>query len=336
MPKISIIIPVYNAENYLEECLLTISQQTFNDFEILAINDGSTDRSLEILKKYQAKEPRLQVISQENKGVSAARNLGLENAQGEYITFVDADDWLHPESLEQYIEIAEKENSDIVISQFLTEKSNEKQAPSSIKSFDRKEIEQKIFPKLIETDVYNSVCNKLYRAELIKKTNAKFPLGVRIAEDAQFNHQVFSLAQKIAETPFKTYFYREVQGSATRNVVRNDYWQSNLAIYQYDYQKYFGNALSENTINELKTKRFFRSIMALIYIYFNPKNQLSLFQRFSKIREIVNHEVVKKVFSDNTLQKDLGRYDLAIFKAIQSKNILKLYLYTLYSYYRNS
>lgn len=180
------------------------------------------------------------------------------------------------------------------------------------------------------------MCNKLYRAELIKKTNAKFPLGVRIAEDAQFNHQVFSQAQRISETPFQTYFYREVQGSATRNVVRNDYWQSNLAIYQYEYQKYFGNPLSENTINELKTKRFFRSIMALIYIYFNPKNQLSLFQRFSKIREIVNHEVVRKVFSDNTLQKDLGRYDLAIFKAIQSKNILKLYLYTLYSYYRNS
>jgi glycosyltransferase involved in cell wall biosynthesis len=144
MPKISIIIPVYNAENYLEECLLSISQQTFGDFEILAINDGSTDRSLEILKKYQEKEPRLQVISQENKGVSAARNLGLENAQGEYITFVDADDWLHPETLEQYIEIAKKK-SDIVISQFLTEKSIEKQLPSSIKSFDRKEIEKRYF-----------------------------------------------------------------------------------------------------------------------------------------------------------------------------------------------
>ena len=336
MPKISIIIPVYNAENYLEECLLTISQQTFNDFEILAINDGSTDRSLEILKKYQAKEPRLQVISQENKGVSAARNLGLDNAKGEYIAFVDADDWLHPETLEKYIEIAKYEHRDILISQFLTKKSKEKQTEWTIENYDRKEIEQKIFPKFIESDVYNSVCNKLYKTELIKTANAHFPMGVRIAEDAQFNHQVFSLAQKIAETPFKTYFYREVQGSATRNVVRNDYWQSNLAIYQYEYQKYFGNALSENTINELKTKRFFRSIMALIYIYFNPKNQLSLFQRFSKIREIVNHEVVKKVFSDYTLQKDLGRYDLAIFKAIQSKNILKLYLYTLYSYYRNS
>lgn len=336
MPKISIIIPVYNAEQYLEDSLQSISNQSFQDFEILAINDGSTDLSLEILKKYQEKEPRLKVFSQVNKGVSAARNLGLENANGEYVTFVDADDWLHPETLEKYIEIAKHEHRDILISQFLTEKSNEKQSPSSIKSLDRKEIEQKIFPKFIETDVYNSVCNKLYRAELIKKTNAKFPMGVRIAEDAQFNHQVFSQAQKITETPFQTYFYREVEGSATRNVVRNDYWQSNLAIYQYDYQKYFGNALSENTINELKTKRFFRSIMALIYIYFNPKNQLSLFQRFSKIREIVNHEVVRKVFSDNALQKDLGRYDLAIFKAIQSKNILKLYLYTLYSYYRNS
>lgn len=336
MPKISIIIPVYNAEQYLEECLLSISQQTFGDFEIWAINDGSTDRSLEILKKYQEKEPRLQILSQENKGVSAARNLGLEKAQGEYITFVDADDWLHPETLEHYIEIAEKENSDIIISQFLTEKSREKQALSSWENCTRKEIEQRIFPKLIETDVYNSVCNKLYQAELIKKTNAKFPMGVRIAEDAQLNHQVFSQAQRISETPFQTYFYREVQGSATRNVVRNDYLQSNLAIFQYDYQKYFGNALSENTINELKINRFFRSIIALIYIYWNPKNQLSLFQRFSKIREIVNNDVVKKVFSDNALQKDLGRYDGAIFKAIQSKNILKLYLYTLYSYYRNS
>ena len=149
MPKISIIIPVYNAEQYLEECLLSISQQTFTDFEILAINDGSTDRSLEILKKYQEKEPRLKVFSQVNKGVSAARNLGLDNAKGDYITFVDADDWLHPETIEKYIEIAEKENSDIVISQFLTKKSSEKQASSCIKSFDRKEIEQRIFPKII-------------------------------------------------------------------------------------------------------------------------------------------------------------------------------------------
>lgn len=88
LPKISIIIPVYNAENYLEECLLTISQQTFGDFEILAINDGSTDLSLEILKKHQEKEPRLKVFSQVNKGVSAARNLGLDNAKGEYIALV--------------------------------------------------------------------------------------------------------------------------------------------------------------------------------------------------------------------------------------------------------
>ena len=94
MPKISIIIPVYNAENYLEECLLSISQQTFGDFEILAINDGSTDLSLEILKKYQEKEPRLKVFSQVNKGVSAARNRGIEEASGEYITFLDSDDYL--------------------------------------------------------------------------------------------------------------------------------------------------------------------------------------------------------------------------------------------------
>lgn len=335
MPKISVIIPVYNAVQYLQECLLSISQQTFGDFEILAINDGSTDGSLEILQKYQQNEPRLKVFSQENKGVSAARNLGIEKAQDEYITFVDADDWLHPETLERYTKIVDKENAEIIISQFLTEKSSENQVELSFENLDRKKIEKIIFPKFIETDIYNSVCNKLYKAELIKKTNAKFPIGIKIAEDAQFNYQVFSQSQKISEINFKSYFYREVEGSATRNVVRNDYLQSNVAIFNYNYQEYFGQALSETEILDLKKKRFFKSIIALIYIYFHPKNQFSFMQRFSKIKEVVNHKEVKNVFAENRLKQDLGRYDLAIFKAIQSKNILKLYLYTLYSYYRN-
>ncbi|WP_188618075.1 glycosyltransferase family 2 protein [Cloacibacterium rupense] len=335
MPKISIIIPVFNSEPYLEECLLSISQQTYTDFEILAINDGSSDRSIEILKEYQKKEARLKIFSQENKGVSAARNLGLDNAKGEYITFVDADDWLHPATLGHYIDIVEHEGSDIIISQFLTQKSTEKQTELSIENSERKDIEQKIFPKFIESDYYNSVCNKFYTNDLIKKSRAQFPVGVRIAEDAQFNHQVFSLAQKISETQFQSYFYREVEGSATKNVVRNDYLQSNVAIYQYDYQKYFGNSISDIEILRLKKRRFFRSIIALIYIYFHPKNQFSWGQRFSKIKEIINHEVVKQVFSDDALKQNLGRYDQAIFNAIQSKNILKLYLYTLYSYIRN-
>ncbi|MFT3918854.1 glycosyltransferase family 2 protein [Cloacibacterium sp.] len=336
MPKISIIIPVYNAAPYLEDCLQSISNQSFTDFEILAINDGSTDSSLNILSQYQKKEERLKIFSQKNKGVSAARNLGLENGSGEFVTFVDADDWLHSETLRAYVIALREENVDIVISQFLQKRNNFFKQDSNIQIFDRKEIEQKIFPKFIESDAYNSVCNKLYRKELIKMANAQFPMDVRIAEDAQFNHQVFSWAQKITEIDFQTYFYREVEGSATRNVVKNDYLQSNVAIYHIDFQKYFGASISESEIVKLKNKRFLKSIIALIYIYFNPKNQFSLKQRFSKIKEIVENDLVVKIFSDHTLKQNLGRYDLAIFKAIQSKNILKLYLYTLYSYYRNS
>lgn len=334
-PQISIIIPVFNAEKYLEDCLQSISNQFFHDFEILAINDGSMDASLEILEKYQQKDVRLKVFSQKNKGVSEARNLGLQNAKGDYIAFVDADDWLHPQSLETYMITLREEHFEIVISQFLPEKKNLIMQETKVEVFDRKNIEQKIFPKFIASDVYNSVCNKLYKKELIEKTNAKFPTGVPIAEDAQFNYQVFSLVQKVSEIDFKSYFYREVDGSATKNILRNDYLQSNISIFEYDYQKYFGNSISESEILHLKKQRFYRSVIALIYIYFNPKNQFSLFQRFSKIKEIINHSLVKKVFSDDTLVKKLGNYDLAIFNAIQSKSILRLYLYTLYSYYRN-
>lgn len=334
-PEISVIIPVYNAGEYLEDCLKSISNQVFCDFEILVINDGSTDDSLKILKKYQQKESRLKIFSQENKGVSVARNFGIEKSQGNYITFVDADDWLHPETIENYYKICIKEDTDIVISQFLTEKSSERQTEINIHNFERSEIEHKIFPKFIETDIYNSVCNKLYNKKLIEKTKIRFPVGIKIAEDAQFNHQVFSAAQKISEIDFKSYFYREVDGSATRNVISNDYLQSNIAIFEYDYQKYFGGSISESEILYLKKQRFYKSIIALIYIYFNPENQFSLSQKFSKIREIVNHALVKKVFSDHSLKQNLGKYDLAIFNSIQSRNIWKLYLYTMYSYYRN-
>src|SRR5690606_27273688 len=94
MPKVSVIIPVYNAEKYLRECIDSVLAQTFDDFELLLINDGSTDGSGKICDEYAQKDARVKVFHKENGGVSSARNLGLDNAKGEWITFIDSDDWI--------------------------------------------------------------------------------------------------------------------------------------------------------------------------------------------------------------------------------------------------
>ena len=101
MVKISLIIPIYNEEKYLEECLDSVLNQTFTDFEIICINDGSTDSSLKILEKYKSISDKLKVITQENRGLGHARNRGLEIAKGEYICFLDGDDWLAKEAFEK-------------------------------------------------------------------------------------------------------------------------------------------------------------------------------------------------------------------------------------------
>ncbi|MBR6126526.1 glycosyltransferase family 2 protein, partial [bacterium] len=115
MAKVSIIIPVYNVEEYLEQCLESVKNQTYTDLEVLCINDGSTDNSLEILNRYAHEDSRFMVFSQENLGVSAARNKGIDLSTGEYILFLDPDDWWSEDIVEKAVNKIEAENSEVVI-----------------------------------------------------------------------------------------------------------------------------------------------------------------------------------------------------------------------------
>ena len=101
MVKISVVIPVYNVEKYLEQCLDSVIAQSFEDIEVICVNDGSTDSSLEILKRYANNDSRIKIISQKNKGAGAARNVGIENAAGEYVYFMDSDDYLNADAFER-------------------------------------------------------------------------------------------------------------------------------------------------------------------------------------------------------------------------------------------
>ena len=114
-PKVSIIVPVYNAEEFLEDCIKSIIYQSLEDIEVICINDGSSDNSLGILNNFQEKDNRIKIFSQENSGPAAARNLGLEKSSGEYILFVDGDDWIEPDMCEKLYEHAIHNNSDLIL-----------------------------------------------------------------------------------------------------------------------------------------------------------------------------------------------------------------------------
>lgn len=201
-PKISVIIPVYNVEKYLRKCLDSLLNQTFKDIEIICINDGSPDNSLNILNEYASKDERIIVISQENQGPGAARNKGLEIAQGEYLSFIDPDDWVSQNFLESLYKEASKFDCDIVKGRRVDvypDKSAKKESLPRVKNY--KNLQSKIF--------LSSWWSCLYKAELIKKYNMFFP-NTMCYEDIAFLIPFLTVSEKysIAKDADYNYFHR--------------------------------------------------------------------------------------------------------------------------------
>ncbi|MBQ3349641.1 MAG: glycosyltransferase family 2 protein [Thermoguttaceae bacterium] len=201
MPKISVIIPVYNAEQYLRKCLDSVVSQTFRDIEIICVDDGSTDSSPAILDEYSAKDNRVVAIHQANAGVAAARNTGLKSAQGDYLAFLDSDDAYNPQLCERAYNRACQSGADIV--KFLyTRTDGVKETDDLIDNQSETETCSKL------SLAYHSGANiwgKLWRREFVAQNEMTFPLGVDSTEDAGFCIVGAALANKI--TVLRQYLY---------------------------------------------------------------------------------------------------------------------------------
>ena len=164
MVKISVIIPVYNAENYLRQCLDSLEQQSFKDFEMIVVNDGSTDNSLSIIQNYASKDSQIKIISQKNQGLSVARNNALQIAQGKYIAFIDADDWIEPDFLEKMFFSIQSSDADVIQSGFIQNKKSTIYSPKNLTTF-------------LDVLLHVNKCfvwNKLWKADFLKDNKLKF------------------------------------------------------------------------------------------------------------------------------------------------------------------
>ena len=215
MPELSIIVPVYNVGQYLEKCLNSIQNQIFHDFEVILIDDGSTDRSGIICDAYAEKDKRFIVIHQENKGVSTARNVGLEVAGGKYLGFIDADDWIDPNMYERLILLANEKQCDVVICglNYFSEK-------EEFLRYSSRYTSEWNSDELI-VDLYGSpskiagVCyNKIFRRDKIKYV--RFDSSLRMAEDIVFLFRCFECIDSGYQVSDCYYNVLEREDSSTR------------------------------------------------------------------------------------------------------------------------
>ncbi len=210
--KVSVVIPVYNSEKYLEQCLDSVVHQTLQEIEVICIDDGSSDGSLEVLERYQKQDCRISVFTQPNSGVGSARNNGLSRASGEYVVFLDSDDLYFPEALEKAYTKAIRDKADVCVfgMTYYCEDSREKILYDVLPN--KKNIPD-ILPfnisnneKYILNFAYNVTWNKIYRRDFLINHNIQFPL-IRRGEDFLFCHLALCLAERITvlREPLLTY-----------------------------------------------------------------------------------------------------------------------------------
>ena len=216
MVKVSIIVPVYNVEKYLSKCLESLINQTLKEIEIVCVNDGSGDNSLDILKNFAQKDSRIKIIDKQNEGVAIARNIALEQATGDYIGFVDSDDYVDLDYFEKLYNIATKNNSDIAVASILKHK---KYFDKYNVRYSEEQVAENIQEKIKlcgdKKHFFFYAWNKIYKTDLIKNNKIKFTEG-QIYEDVMFAMNALYFSNKVVSVPNTKYHYVERNNSLVK------------------------------------------------------------------------------------------------------------------------
>lgn len=280
MPEISVIIPVYNQEEYVGACMDSLLDQSFEDFEVLAVNDGSTDASASILEGYEQRDGRVQLIDQNNSGVSVARNNGLSHAKGEWVCFIDPDDYVAPDYLDTLLKTTER-NPDIVMStcvafddqhsarqHFFPESFTARAADEKVELFCQLMDGSYTQPKGFATAI-GVPWGKLYRHAFLQEHGLQFDAALPRMQDNLFNMQAFQLAHEIVYVDYAGYYYR-MGGLSARTYKNNAKGLYHPAIderarlmHEYHLD---GDATLLRAWNEEQVNLYFQELKAVIML----------------------------------------------------------------------
>lgn len=261
IPIVSIIVPVYNAQNTICRCINSILSQTYPNFELLLVDDGSRDESGTICDEYAEQDDRIKVFHKENGGVSAARNFALDHAQGEYIQFLDSDDWVTPDATQKLVRAAEEHQCDMVISNFYRVVDDRVSVKGDIEKDDvltREEYAEHMMES--PADFYYGVLwNKLYRRTIIESHKLRMNQDISWCEDFLFNLEYIRYADRFYALNVPLYYYVKTKGSlVSQGMSISATIQMKLTVFEY-YNQLYKDILDENEYQKsrLKVYRFF-------------------------------------------------------------------------------
>ena len=310
--EVSIVLPIYNVEKYLQRCLESLINQTFSNIEIIALNNGSTDKSLEILNHYAYQDKRILVINNENIGVSKARNIGIKKAKGKYIVFVDSDDWIDANMIETLHEAIIDNNCDLAICTYVREFANHSKEKvfnlPEINIYEGIQVKNELLRKLVGPiqkelanpeylDALGTVWAKMYKASTLKDNNLKFVdlNEIGSGEDTLFNIYVFNEVNKAILLNKPMYHYwRENRNSITSKYI------TNFIEKRKNYFKYINDFILNNDLgDEYKialNNRICTSVLGMGLLECSKSNKISFIKKIRNIRSILNEDYIDEAY----------------------------------------
>ena len=279
MSKVSVIVPIYNVEKYLDKCVKSLLGQTLEDIEIILVDDGSTDNSGNIAKLFKEQNPnKVKYYRKENGGLSDARNFGMQYAQGDYIAFLDSDDYIDKNAYQEMYEKAIEENSDYVECDFIWEYPNKKRVDKREYYFGKQEM---------LTNVRVVAWNKLIKRDIIVNNKLEFPKGLRY-EDVEFTYKLIPYLNRTSyvEKPFVHYIQRE-------NSIANDQNKRNIEIFH----------VLDNVISYYKDHRLYDEYQDELEYIYTRYSFCSSLKRICKIPDVAIRDELIKYTWDNLNDK---------------------------------
>lgn len=300
MPKISIIVPLYNSEKYLARCIKSILNQTFKNFELILVDDGSIDGSLSICEGFAEKDTRIKVIHKENGGVSTARNTGLEIAVGDYITFVDSDDYIEPNMYEQMMNKALEYDCDVVLCDCLKEFDGYSEIYShNIRSgfYDYKRLKTEYYPHLLVTEKIEypatiSNCRLLWKNAL-NTPQMRYEQGIRYSEDLLFGAKLIYNAKSFYYMKGCAYYHYVINNDSASHTYAPDKWTDYLKLHDKIKEAFGGKKIYD----------FSKQIdMCLLFFVYNTVGEdltaaISKAEKKNKIKSILSTTCVRSMFN---------------------------------------
>lgn len=257
--KLSVVVPVYNMQMYIEQCLNSLIAQTYPNFELIIIDDGSTDHSGQICERYRSKFRNIEIVHKENEGLISARIEGLHRATGQYIAFVDADDWVDKDFLEFLITNIESNQADMVVTGYIKEeKTRNEKVVNYFESgiYNREDMEKQIFPQMLcfksffEFGISPYLWNKIYKKEILQKCYQGINTNINIGEDVAVVYPYLLQANKLIICNEAKYHYRRHNQSMTADK-KQDFYANAANLYLYLYNEFQKTAFRECMLKQL-------------------------------------------------------------------------------------